>query len=781
MSQERKYELSMLYSVVSGICLFVVFVLYMRIITGVARSEKRDLYVDTMIISMIYLVTDVIWGIIYDNLMPIPISLHPIIYAIYYSASAILSYRWFAYVEFMQDSIFYRNPMIKKLVKIPMFFVIGVSFLSIWTGQFFFINKDGAYVRGDWYVAQLFLTYGYIVFSALKVAVRMFFTKEFEKQNTYLIMLSYFIFPVVFGTLQVISPERPYLCIGIALATLQTYLFNVNFEHERELSTSKIHSFTRLFISSYYLDLQTGKSEYLSKVEESRDSYLTGDFYERAPQNHEEAIHIYAEQFVHEEDRKNYCMMCEKQYIVKHLNPEHQFYSFDYRQVVEGEERWYRMHVIAASFLPNGEPSHVVMAVMDVDNQVRKDIQQKEAVEEALVEAEKANKAKSTFLSNMSHDIRTPMNAIIGFTTLAQSHVTDVELVESYLDKIMSASRHLLSLINDVLDMSRIESGKIQIQEDEVSLLDVIQDVENLIQPIAEEQNQTFIINTNITNNYIYCDKLRLNQVLINLLGNAIKFTPKEGTITLDIHQEMVAPSGYGVYIFKVEDTGIGIAEEFIDKIFQAFEREKGTTISGIQGTGLGLSITKSIVELMGGKITVESELGKGTVFTVKVVFMLQDVDENTISVEELEQQKRLEEKNRKENQQMLFKGKKVLLVEDNELNREIGRMLLTGAGFVVEEAVNGQEALEIVQGASEKEYALVLMDIQMPVMDGYEATKRIRSLPNRKLANIPIIAMTANAFAEEKKKALGSGMNGHISKPIEVDALFKTIENILK
>ena len=771
----------MLYSVVSGICLLVVFVLYMRIITGMPRSEKRDLYVDILVIGIIYLATDVVWGIIYDSLLPIPIVLHPIIYAIYYSASAILSYRWFAYVEFMQESIFYRHSVINQLVKIPMCFVIIVSVLSMWTGHFFLINENGAYVRGDWYVVQLFLTYGYIVFSALKVTIRMFFTREFEKQNTYLIMLSYFIFPVVFGILQVVSPESPYLCIGIAMATLQTYLFNVNFEQERELSTSKIHSFTRIFISSYYLDLQTGRSEYLSKVEESREYYLTGDFYKTVPADHEDAIYMYAEQFVHADDRKNYCHMCERKYIVKHLSPKNQFYSFDYRQIAGGEEKWYRMHVIAAAFQANDEHSHVVMAVMDVDNQVRKDIWQKAAVEEALVQAEKANKAKSTFLSNMSHDIRTPMNAIIGFTTLAQSNVTDIDLVQAYLGKILAASKHLLSLINDVLDMSRIESGKIQIQEDEVSLREVIHEVENLIQPMADEQNQEFVVSTNITNNYVYCDKLRLNQVLINLLGNAIKFTPPKGKITLDIHQEMVAPPGYGVYIFKVKDTGIGIAEEFLDKIFQAFEREKGSTISGIQGTGLGLSITKSIVELMGGKIIVESELEKGTVFTVKVVFMLQDVEEDTVTIEQLETQKRLEEAHKKEQQQQLFEGKKILLVEDNELNREIERMLLKGAGFVVEEAVNGKEAVEKVQYSIGKEYALVLMDIQMPVMDGYEATQKIRMLQNKKLANIPIIAMTANAFAEEKKKALGSGMNGHISKPINVDALFRTIENILK
>ena len=467
--------------------------------------------------------------------------------------------------------------------------------------------------------------------------------------------------------------------------------------------------------------------------------------------------------------------------MIKHLSPEKQFYSFDYRQVAGGEERWYRMHVIAASYLPNEEPSHVVMAVMDVDGQVKQDISQKEAVKAALAQAQNANQAKSQFLSNMSHDIRTPMNAIIGFTTLAQSHMEDKSLVEEYLDKIISASKHLLSLINDVLDMSRIESGKIQIQEDEVSLAEVIHDVENLIRPMAVEQSQNFEIITDITNNFVYCDKLRLNQVLINLLGNAVKFTPKEGSIILDIHQEMVAPKGYGVYIFKVKDTGIGIGEEFLDRVFQAFERDKASSVNAIQGTGLGLSITKSIVEMMGGIITVESELNKGTEFIVKVVFMLQDVDEEQTTLEVLEEKKAQRESDEKAQQEVLFRGRKILLVEDNTLNREIARMLLKEAGFVVDEAVNGKEAVEKISQSHVGEYSIVLMDIQMPIMDGYEATKQIRSLSERALANVPIIAMTANAFAEEKKNALSCGMNAHVSKPIDVNMLFKTMENIIR
>lgn len=771
----------MLYSIVSGICLFVMIILYMRIITGVDRSEKRDHYVNIMVIGMIYLALDVVWGIIYDNLLPVPSVLQPAIYAAYYSASAILSYRWFVYVEYMQDSIFYRNRLVSTLAKIPVNAVVILSVLSIWRGYFFYIDEQGAYCRGDWYIPQLVMTYGYLVFSAIKVFGRLFLTKSFEKQNNYLIMLSYFVFPVVFGILQVTEPEMPYLCIGIAMATLQTYLFNVNFEQERELSTSKIHSFTRLFISSYYMDLRTGRREYLSKVDENLALYLTGDFYENVPEDYDDAIFMYTDEFVHKEDRENYRTMANREYMIKHLTTEKQFYSFDYRQVAGGVEKWYRMHVIAASFLPNGEPSHVVMAVMDVDNQVRKDISQKKAVEEALVQAESANKAKSNFLSNMSHDIRTPMNAIIGFTTLAQAQIKEQALVEEYLDKILSASRHLLSLINDVLDMSRIESGKLQLQEDDVILTEVIEEVENLILPMAKEQEQSFIINTNIVNNYVYCDKLRLNQVLINLLGNAVKFTPRGGEITLDIYQEKEAPRGYGVYIFKVKDTGIGIGEEFLDKVFQAFERDKGSSVSGIQGTGLGLAITKTLVELMGGLITVESEMGKGSEFTVKVVFMLQDIEEEDITLEKIKEQKAQLEIDEKEQQRRLFKGKKVLLVEDNALNREIARMLLTEAGFVLEEAFNGQEAYEKVQASEEGEYSVILMDIQMPVMDGYEATRLIRNLSKRAHANIPIVAMTANAFAEEKRNALASGMNAHISKPIDVNTLFKTIEHIIR
>ena len=770
-----------MYSIVSGLCLLLMFVLYVRMMTSVVRSQKRDIYVGIMIVGMVYLATDVLWGVIYDNLLPIPVPVQRLIYAVFYASSALIAYRWFLYVEYMQDSVFYKNPIIKQVSKLPMLFVVSMSILSMWTGSFFYIDDQGAYCRGGWYIAQLILTYGYIVFTAGKLAVRMMTTKDFETQNTYMIMLSYFVFPVVFGILQIAYESKPFLCIGIALATLQTYLFYVTFEKERELSSSKIHSLTRLFISSYYLNLQTGKSEYLSKEDEQTDTYLTGDFYKTAPAQHEEAIRMYVENYVHREDQENYRSMCDSSYIVKHLSMEKQFYSFNYRQVAGGQEKWYRMHVIAASFLPSGDVGSVVMAIMDVDNQVRSEISQKAAVEEALVQAEKANKAKSDFLSSMSHDIRTPMNAIMGFTSLAQSHIADKHMVQNYLGKIFSAGQHLLNLINDILDMSRIESGKIQIQEDEVSLNEVVRDIENLMQSMIEEKKLRFVVKKNIVNNYVFCDRLRLNQILINLLGNAVKFTPEMGTITLEVKQELVAPEGYGVYLFKVRDTGIGIAKEFHDKIFEAFEREKVTDKSGIQGTGLGLAITKNIIELMGGRISLESELGKGTEFTVKVMFALQEINEEDIVFDDVLEEKELKESKERNERREIFKNRKILLVEDNPLNREIARILLREEGCVVVEAQNGKEAIEMLSLAKENEYALILMDIQMPVMDGYETTKAIRNMSNRIIAHTPIIAMTANAFEEEKKAALACGMNGHVSKPIDINILFKTMEGILK
>ena len=522
----------------------------------------------------------------------------------------------------------------------------------------------------------------------------------------------------------------------------------------------------------------------------------------------------------------------------------------------------------------------------------------------AVEKAESANRAKSTFLSNMSHDIRTPMNAIIGFTTLALSNIDDTERVKDYLGKTLASSNHLLSLINDVLDMSRIESGKIHLEEVEVNLSDVLHDLKTIVSgQIYAKQLELYMDVMDVTDEDVYCDKTRLNQILLNLLSNAIKFTPAGGTVSVRVRQLAGKVRGCGQYEFRIKDNGIGMSQEFAQKIFEPFERERTSTVSRIQGTGLGMAITKNIVDMMGGTIEVQTAQGKGTEFTVCVPMRAQTEQRPVEKITELEGLKalvvdddfntcdsvtkmlvkvgmraewtlsgkeavlrarqsiemsdayhayiidwRLPDMNGIEVTRQIrslhddtpiiiltaydwsdieveakaagvtafcakpmflsdlretlmsalgqkptdavqgllpeknadFKGKHILLVEDNELNREIAQEILREYGFLVDSAENGAVAVEKVSTAAPGSYDLVLMDVQMPIMDGYTATRKIRALDDPARAKLPILAMTANAFDEDRRNALESGMNGFLSKPIVIDDLVQELRKIL-
>lgn len=390
-----------------------------------------------------------------------------------------------------------------------------------------------------------------------------------------------------------------------------------------------------------------------------------------------------------------------------------------------------------------------------------------EKTEQALFKAQQASQAKSIFLSNMSHDMRTPMNGIIGYTTLALDNIDKQPVVKEYLDKIKMVSKHLLSLINDVLDMSRIESGRIELDPQPTNLIALVDELKSILQSDIEMNRLKFQIDTDgIYNDTVVCDRLRMKQVLLNLLSNAVKFT-KDGTISLRLVEiaEDKHTSQMSRYEFHVEDEGIGIDKAFIDKIFTPFEREKSTTVSGIQGTGLGMSITKSIVDMMGGSIQVESELGKGTHFTVSLELktcMHQDLNTKPESAAKYD-----------------FTGRSVLLVDDNAINQEIAKALLENVNLEVGLADNGTEAVEKVKNEAQK-YDCILMDIQMPVMDGYEATRNIRKLDSEYAQTVPIVAMTANVFAEDKQKALDAGMNGHVAKPIDIKELYSTLNTFI-
>ena len=408
-----------------------------------------------------------------------------------------------------------------------------------------------------------------------------------------------------------------------------------------------------------------------------------------------------------------------------------------------------------------------------VQNVVR---EKHEAAEREKIHAMESSLAKSRFLFNMSHDIRTPMNAIIGYTNLARNE-TDQEQIYTYLDKINASSEHLLSLINDILEMSRIESGKIELEYIPADLCALFHGIRDLFSEQMKQKNMDFQVHTGqVDDRYVWCDRKNLNRVLLNVISNAYKFTPEGGRITVSLAENGRTENGYGSYEIRVQDSGIGMSKEFSEKMFTAFERERTSTVSGIEGTGLGMSITKGIIDLMGGTIEVMTAPGSGTTVIIRLKCRLAEEKDIPQAEEIIEKS----EENRKEENETDFSGRRLLLVEDNLINMEIAEMILKQVGFSVETAVNGKEALDMVAASAPGYYDAVLMDIQMPVMDGYEATRAIRALEDQRLAEIPILAMTANAFKEDELAAEAAGMQAHIAKPIDVGVLMHTLETVL-
>lgn len=434
--------------------------------------------------------------------------------------------------------------------------------------------------------------------------------------------------------------------------------------------------------------------------------------------------------------------------------------TFNYTRLFKGERRQYRLKAVKVE--EDGEFKGIVLGFRDVEEEYRKDIETQELLRAALEEAKHASSSKSNFLFNMSHDIRTPMNAILGFVALAQNETDNPDKLLDYLDKIEKSGQHLLGLINDVLDMARIESGRIDLHEAPFDLEEQFNETVDMFGIDMDKKGLKFKSNLNITDKIVDADSLRTKQIMLNLLGNALKYTKEGGTVTFKIKQKTSNKNGFAIYQISVKDTGIGMSKDFQKHLFDLFERENRSAVTGVQGTGLGLAITKRLVELMNGEITCNSSLGKGTEFKCTIRLKVVDAD----YVEEEEENIDLS----------LLEGKKVLLVEDNDLNREIARTILEEVGMVVEEATDGTVAVDMLGKKKRSDYDVVLMDIQMPYMDGYKATRIIRNAEVRTRGHVPIIAMTANAFEEDKSKAFEAGMDAHIAKPVDTKELYREL-----
>ncbi len=551
--------------------------------------------------------------------------------------------------------------------------------------------------------------------------------------------------------------EAPYshIVIGVIDVTERKLI-----EIENRKNSRMVEALSDDYIAIFFAEAKTGKLRIYRAAGEITERYgalLNGQT------RYQEIIHTYVEKYVKISKDDNIHKYLEFDAFMEDVNKKG-VVSFIYTRMLKNGSRQYR--VKAVKIEENGEFLGVVLGFCDVEDEYRKDKETQALLRDALEEAKHASASKSNFLFNMSHDIRTPMNAILGFASLAKKEVDDPEKLVDYLSKIEVSGQHLLELINDVLDMARIESGRVELHETTLDIEELFAETVDMFKIDMGKKGITFTYSLEATDTIVEADGLRLKQIALNLIGNSIKYTNEGGEIFFGARQIPSDKAGLVTYEICVRDTGIGMSEEFQRHLFDLFERENRRSVHGIQGTGLGLAITKRLTELMNGNITCKSKVDEGTEFKCTVKLKVSDAenietDDDNIDIS-------------------LLTGKKVLLVEDNDLNREIARTVLEEAGLIVEEATDGTIAVEML-GDKNVKYDVVLMDIQMPYMDGYKATRIIRNMELRTKNHIPIIAMTANAFEEDKKKALEAGMDAHIAKPVDVTELYREMIHFLR
>lgn len=767
-------DLGFMYATSAAVCCLIIVLIFTRV-----RSESRRSILSSDLFSLLFFfalfcMADCIWGLFASKMFLVSKIGFTIASYGFHLGCALSAFLWFGYmINYIGFSKFGQSLLnaVRYALALSQIVMLVSNF---WTKGAFWVDDDGIYhtgfLRTLMFCAQ-FAYYVVIFLVAIHVTLR---TKKVDDERKKLCSSAIFIsaIPTLFGIFQWMLPDCSMYSFGFAITAVVLNLYYVSAKIEQAISdsassterklTSIIQNVTRDYEAIYYVDTVTKEFDTLLNPDKSNSgsgvlSFTnTGvDFFNSTVRN----IKLY----IYEEDQEYVTKMMSERNIAYELFDKNSF-SFTYRLMINNVPNYCELTCMRPNDIR--EANKLIFAIRNINEATNKQIEQNNKLKEALELAKASDKAKTSFLFNMSHDIRTPMNAILGFTDMAKKHATDKEKVDDYLEKVSSAGDHLLDLINDVLDMARIQSGKIELNTVPIH----VNEIGKAVIPICIEEGARKNVTVNFLNeldtNYcIYADPLRLKQISLNLIGNAIKYSKTGGTVNVYMQKAACDSDGKIAIDMIIEDNGIGMSKEFMDNVFEPFEREKSTTQSGIQGTGLGLSIVKSLVDIMQGDIKITSTQGIGTKAIVSLVFDIAPDEETIEYVTDITVAKEH------------IKGKKILLVEDNPLNREIAvEMLTEELGLKVDEADTGAAAVQkvadsIAAGINEY-YDAILMDIQMPVMDGLEATSVIRNLDDPCNKHIPIIAMTANAFAEDKNRAIKAGMDDHVAKPIDVNTL---------
>ncbi len=554
----------------------------------------------------------------------------------------------------------------------------------------------------------------------------------------------------------------------------------IEFENTRRLDL--IMGLTGDYESVYFVDLETDSYDIYR-----RQDTITTKYSSVFLPSYSDTIEAFAYKGVYRQDRENFIRLLSIDTIRKTLEKKNGF-TFSFRSGNTGAPQYYQVKCVR---IGSGRQMQILLGFANIEEERQEELRKRRLLEDALEQARHAVDAKNTFLSNMSHDIRTPMNAIIGFANIARAHSDEPDRVMDSLNKIIASSNHLLQLINNVLDMSRIESGRMVLEETWVDIREIVQEVTDLMKPeiLSHRHEYEIRVAENIPD-LVLCDKLRVTQLLLNLLSNAVKYTPRQGRVRLSVAEGIGAPVGYFALEFVISDTGIGMSKEFQKRIFEPFERENNSTVSKVMGSGLGMSICKGIVDSMGGSMTIDSRQGRGSVVTVNLAMRYKGKDSGEMQATGIPSEsagresfssryavfsKAADAPVRKKKSET-----RILVVEDNALNREIAKELLEDEGYMVETAEDGETSINMIRRSDRGYFDAVLMDIQMPGIDGYEAARSIRKMHDNEHARLPIIAMTANAFEEDMERARSAGMNAYIAKPVEPEAIKLVLEQVM-